>query len=235
MNPIDWREGNIPISTKFQDPYYSLEDGRAETAHVFINGNNLPARWQHMHHCMIAELGFGTGLNFLETVRQWKQCKPAEARLKFVSFERYPLKTPDLERALSRWPELAAEGKRLLELWDRIGKTRSMAAFAPDIELEIHVGDANNLLPSKEFLADAWFLDGFSPAKNHELWNEPLMKQVGDHSVAGGTFATYTAAGFVRRNLQAAGFDVRKVRGFGRKRDMLIGAKPNDIHVASGH
>ena len=232
MSSLEWREGNLPISAQFDDPYYSIEDGRAETSHVFIKGNDLPTRWQSMDHCVIAELGFGTGLNFLETVYQWQNQRKANASLHFISFELFPLDSKDLTRALSAWPELKNLAKRLAELWN--GQALN-CEFAPEIQLTIHFGDANALLPTCNFKADSWYLDGFSPAKNPELWNETLIAEVGSHTVADGTFATYTAAGFVKRNLQSAGFEVQKTKGFGRKRDMLIGKLANDIHVATGY
>ena len=177
-----------------------------------------------MRHCTIAELGFGTGLNFLETVRQWGEFRPDGATLHFISFEQYPLPKDDMATALSIWPQLTDLANDLLDQW-----TPEAAIFecplSETAKLTVHMGDANELLPKLNFEADAWFLDGFSPAKNPELWNETLMNEVGKHTVSGGTFATYTAAGFVRRNLENAGFSVTKTNGFAHKRDMLIGKK----------
>ncbi|MGI9350067.1 MAG: tRNA (5-methylaminomethyl-2-thiouridine)(34)-methyltransferase MnmD [Rhizobiaceae bacterium] len=234
MNELKWQDGNLPVSSQFDDPYYSRHDGRAETDHVFIHGNRLLERWLEMQSCTIAELGFGTGLNFLETVRQWKCVKPDGARLRFISFEQYPISTKDMEKALSAWPELGEFKPRLLEHWESVPGTLDVE-FASDIRLTIHIGDANRLLPELDFLADAWFLDGFSPAKNPELWNNLLMNEVARHTVVGGTFSTYSAAGFVRRSLEASGFQVRKQKGFGSKREMLSGKMQDDIHVADRH
>ncbi len=234
MDELDWRDGNVPVSTRFDDPYYSRQDGRSETRHVFIEGNNLPQRWKNCPEFTVAELGFGTGLNFLETADQWQKLNHGDARLQFVSFEQYPISSQALEKALSAWPELGGATARLLEIWDGGRKTID-TEFYPNVRLTVHMGDANIVLPEQRFAADAWYLDGFSPAKNRELWNEELMMEVGRHTVAGGTFATYTVAGFVRRGLQAAGFDVEKTAGFGPKREMLCGHKLRDIHVADRH
>jgi len=228
---LEWRADTLPVSTRFDDPYYSKEDGRAETSHVFINGNSLPDRWPDMTTCAIAELGFGTGLNFLETARQWRNLRKPDAKLHFISFEQYPMAKEDIDRALSAWPKLAELKKQLLNIWETHQKTLDQP-FTDDIRLTVHFDDANDQLPIQGFKADAWYLDGFSPAKNPELWNERLMTEVSHHTVACGTFATYTAAGFVKRNLQSAGFQVSKTKGFGRKRDMLIGQMTSDIHVA---
>lgn len=231
---LEWRDDKTPVSKRFDDPYYSVDDGRAETEYVFIDGNRLKLRWPGLSHCTIAELGFGTGLNFLETARHWRNLKPVGGTLHFISFEQFPVSSDDLTKALSNWPELIELASQLINVWDPAMKPLELE-FAQDIKLTLHFGDANIILPTLKFTADSWYLDGFSPAKNPELWNEPLMQAVGDHTVAGGTFATYTSAGFVKRGLQSAGFDVSKIKGFGRKREMLVGEKTNDIDVADGH
>ncbi|MEM7215649.1 MAG: tRNA (5-methylaminomethyl-2-thiouridine)(34)-methyltransferase MnmD [Pseudomonadota bacterium] len=231
MTDLEWRDDNLPVSTRFDDPYYSRHDGRAETAHVFIDGNDLPSRWKAQKTCTICELGFGTGLNFLETVRQWQLHKPDDASLHFISFEQFPISVDDMERALSNWTELEELKNRLGSIWE--SQTGSIDTdFSGDIRLTVHMGDANQLLPKSRFMADALYLDGFSPAKNPELWNETLMREIADRTVAGGTVATYTSAGFVRRNLQDAGFRMSKIKGFGSKREMLAGFKQGDIDVA---
>ncbi|MEM9330553.1 MAG: tRNA (5-methylaminomethyl-2-thiouridine)(34)-methyltransferase MnmD [Pseudomonadota bacterium] len=234
MSDIEWKENNLPVSMRFDDPYYSNQDGRAETDYVFIKGNALPLRWTSTAPFTIAELGFGTGLNFLETVHQYQSSSYEPAALRYIAFEQYPIQTDEIDQALSIWPELKTYRIRLIDAWNSLKSGRSYD-FMPKIELVIHFGDANTLLPNASFLADAWYLDGFSPAKNPELWNENLMAEVAKHTVAGGTFATYTSAGFVRRGLQSAGFSVKKVKGFGKKREMLCGIKGGDIHVADRH
>lgn len=223
---VRWDENDTPVSTRFEDPYFSRLDGRDEARHVFLAGNGLPQRWAGRHAFTIAELGFGTGLNFLETLAAWRRQDPRDAALTYVSFEQYPLAADDLARALDRWPDLAGDRDALLAGWppepgwhDRTFGT---------VTLRLGIGDANALAPQWESEADAWYLDGFSPARNPDMWDDELMAAVCAHTAPGGTFATFTAAGWVRRNLQSAGFAVEKVPGYGRKRECLCGTKPPD-------
>ncbi|MEQ6249228.1 tRNA (5-methylaminomethyl-2-thiouridine)(34)-methyltransferase MnmD [Sulfitobacter sp. HNIBRBA3233] len=207
---LEWREGGVPVSTRFDDPYFSLDNGAAETRHVFLEGNGLPARFRDGFH--IAELGFGTGLNFLVALQAFRNAGCA-GRLRFTSFEAFAMSMPDLRQALSVWETLPVSVLCDLETFPR-------RVEGADFVLEVIHGDARGTLPWWEGRADAWFLDGFSPAKNPELWSAELMAQVARHTAAGGTAATYTAAGFVRRGLEEAGFAVERVPGFGRKRHM---------------
>lgn len=210
---LEWRETSIPVSTRFDDPYFSLESGLEETRHVFLRGNGLPERARPGFQ--IAELGFGTGLNLLATVAAVTQ-----GPIRYTAFEAYPMTPEDMERALAAFPALDATG--LIDAW-----TRGARRFTLDaVEVEIILGDARETLPDWPGRADAWYLDGFSPAKNPELWSEALMAQVAAHTAPGGTFATYTAAGHVRRALTDAGFTVQRMPGYGRKRHMSCGTLP---------
>ena len=210
---LEWREGDTPISIRFDDPYFSLENGLAETRHVFLDGNDLPARFRDGFH--IAELGFGAGLNLLAALLAWRGAG-VEGRLHFTSFEAFPMAPDDMIRAQAAFPELAVIADELAPFW-RAGETRLTLA---DLEFSLIEGDARETLPRWSGKADAWFLDGFSPAKNPELWSAALLAEVGAHTAPGGGAATYTAAGFVRRGLEAAGFEVTRAPGFGRKRHM---------------
>lgn len=210
---IEWRDGVIPVSTQFDDPYFSIGSGLEETRHVFLAGNDLPARLKAGFH--VAELGFGTGLNMLALAL----LAPADMPLKFTSFEAFPMDVTDIKTALNAFPEAAAIAEPFLTAWAQ-GLRRFRVA---DIEVEVIVGDARETLAQWSGKADAWFLDGFSPAKNPELWNADLMTEVGAHTDRNGTFATYTAAGHVRKSLADAGFEVERVQGFGRKRHMSRG------------
>ncbi len=206
---LDWRPGDVPVSRRFDDPYFSLGGGLAETRHVFLAGNDLPARFGpgDFH---VAELGFGTGLNFLATLAAFRaQARPG-ARLHFTAFEAWPLSRPDLARALSAFPDLPTDAL--------LG-----GAVSTDHVLTVVHGDANATLPLWAGRAEAWYLDGFAPARNPAMWAPPLMQEVARHTVPGGTFATYTAAGHVRRALSEAGFEVARVPGFGTKRHMTRG------------
>lgn len=210
---LEWRDGQVPVSTRFDDPYFSLEDGLAETRHVFLDGNDLPARFREGFH--VAELGFGTGLNLLATWAAWR-ASGTQGALRYTSFEAFPMALYDMETALAAFPELGELPAALLSAMRAGGTEHDLG----DVHLTLIVGDARRTLPTWGGQADAWFLDGFSPAKNPELWNADLMAEVAAHTAPGGTAATYTAAGFVRRGLEAAGFAVTRIPGYGRKRHM---------------
>lgn len=213
---IEWRDGCVPVSTRFDDPYFSADDGLAETRHVFLRGNGLPERFRAGFH--IAELGFGTGLNMLAALEAWI-ASGQTGQLHFTSFEAFPLTAPDMTRALQAFPELAPLAQPLLAAWaDGNTHVKTQALNA-----RIILGDARQTLPDWQGKANAWFLDGFSPARNPELWQPGLMQAMAARTAPDGTLATYTAAGFVRRNLQAAGFTVQRQAGYGRKRHMTTG------------
>jgi tRNA U34 5-methylaminomethyl-2-thiouridine-forming methyltransferase MnmC len=214
--PLIWREtdaGRVPVSTQFDDPYYSLGGGLDETRHVFLGGNDLHARFTDDLH--IGELGFGTGLNLLVTWTDW--LKAPHGKLHFTSFEAYPMAKSDMAEALTAFPEVAPLSSILLDKWSA---GDGPVNIAENLTLEVIIGDARETLPAWQGRADAWFLDGFSPAKNPALWEPTLLQSVADHTAPNGTAATYSAAGHVRQSLTAAGFNVSRVQGFGRKRHM---------------
>jgi tRNA U34 5-methylaminomethyl-2-thiouridine-forming methyltransferase MnmC len=213
---LTWRDDRVPVAQQFDDPYFSLDNGLAETRHVFLAGNRLPDRFRDGIH--IAELGFGTGLNFLAAWQMWRD-SGIGGTLHFTSFEAFPMQPEDMARALANWPELADLAAQLLQA---VAADKTVLK-TEDVYLEVIQGDARETLPRWTGSADAWFLDGFSPAKNPELWEPDLMAAVGRHTRTGGTFATYSAAGHVRQSLASAGFEVMKVAGFGRKRHMTVG------------
>ncbi len=211
---LEWRDDAIPVSTRFDDPYFSLANGLDETRHVFLAGNDLPAR---LHPgFQIAELGFGTGLNLLATL-----IACGDTPIRYTSFEAYPMSAAEIARALAAFPEAEAVAAPFLVAWARGDRHFQLGP----IDVDIVIGDARETLPAWDGCADAWYLDGFSPAKNPELWGPDLMAAVGAHTAPGGTFATYTAAGFVRRNLAAAGFVVTRAPGHGHKRHMSRGVR----------
>lgn len=211
---IEWRDG-VPVSTRYDDPFYSLEDGLSEASHVFVRGNGLPERFRDGF--VIAELGFGTGLNFVAAARAW-QASGGSGTLHFISFEAYPVSIADAERALVRFPEAAPYLEAIGAVLTGVGH-----AELDGITLSLVRGDARLTLPEWSGVADAWFLDGFAPARNPELWEPDLLRAVAAHTRPSGTFATYTAAGAVRRALDEAGFSVERRPGFGRKRHMSAG------------
>lgn len=211
-----WRDGTLPVSERFDDPYYSQVDGLAETRHVFLDGNDLPQRFKPGF--VIAELGFGTGLNALAAIDQWRRAGIA-GRLRFASFEAFPMAAADMEKALGIWPDLGTDAATLVDGW--AGGQRQIAFDCAD--LEVIVGDARTTLPAWESRADAWFLDGFSPARNPEMWEPDLLAEVARHARPGATLATYSAAGHVRRSLADAGFTITRTPGFRGKRHMTRG------------
>jgi tRNA U34 5-methylaminomethyl-2-thiouridine-forming methyltransferase MnmC len=214
---LDWTDRGVPVSRRFDDPYFSLDNGLAETRHVFLAGNGLPGRFAPGFR--IAELGFGTGLNFLTTWQAWID-SGTEGPLSFTSFEAFPMTARQMAAALTAFPDLAPLSAQLVAAWDGPGHV-----ILPGAELTVITGDARQTLPAWEGQADAWFLDGFSPAKNPEMWDETLLTEVARHMAPGGTLATYTAAGHVRRALAQAGLAVDRRPGYGRKRHMTVAAR----------
>ncbi|TLP68973.1 FAD-dependent oxidoreductase [Parasedimentitalea maritima] len=209
---LSWRDDVVPVSDKFDDPYFSLQGGLAETEFVFLAGNDLPKRF--VPGFQIAELGFGTGLGMLTAWKAWEEAGMTTP-LCFTSFEAFPMLPADMAKALAAFPAITPWAERFLQLWKGTG-----CCDLGTLQLNVVIGDARVSLPEWTGQADAWFLDGFSPAKNPELWQADLMQQVARHTKQGGSAATYTAAGFVRRGLEEAGFEVTRVPGFGRKRHM---------------
>ncbi|EHS51735.1 protein of unknown function DUF752 [Rhizobium sp. PDO1-076] len=223
--PLTWHDGDMPYSTAFGDHFYCQTDGRLECGHVFHAGNGLPARWQTAQAFRIGELGFGTGLNACETWRRWKEHRRPGSHLHFVSFELYPMQADEIDRALSRWPEIDAERQVLVAKWPQAPAGTVTVELDEQTTLSVICGDAFTNLSASTFTFDAWFLDGFAPSKNSAMWSAELMQRVFDHTVPGGSFATYAAAGFVRRNLIAAGYALERRPGFAGKREMLCGTR----------
>lgn len=212
---LTWRDGVIPVATQFDDPYFSLSDGLEETRHVFLAGNDLPARFSDGFH--IAELGFGTGLNLLAAIQLWRETGQ-KGVLHYTSFEAFPMTPADMLKALTPWASLASLTQEIIP-----HLASSFCLKTEDLHLDVIIGDARQTLPRWSGHADAWFLDGFSPAKNPQMWQADVLQAVGDHTKDGGSFATYTAAGHVRQKLTSAGFTVSRIKGHGRKRHMSVG------------
>ncbi len=213
---LKWVDGVLPVSTRFDDPYYSFENGMEESQHVFLAGNKLPDRFGPGFH--IGELGFGTGLNLLCAWKSWSEAGHLTP-LRFTSFEAFPMSVQHMAKAQSAWPTLIPFSRLFQLHWNN----QTQALDTETLSLRVISGDARQTLPRWAGKFDAWFLDGFSPAKNPELWGADLMAHVAQHTNPDGTFATYTAAGHVRQSLATAGFEVTRVPGFGRKRHMSIG------------
>lgn len=226
---LDWTDNGDPLSEIFGDVYYSGEDGAAESRHVFLDGNRLGERLMEARGPTfgVGETGFGTGLNFLLTWQLWRQLGPQRPRLHYLSVEKFPLQRDDLTRALSNWPELAPLVTQLLQHWPDLLPGQHRLVFEDgQVILDLWWEDVGAALPdiaSRGPTIDAWFLDGFAPARNDAMWQPALYTAIAQASRDDATFATFTAAGHVRRGLQASGFKVEKVPGFGRKRECLRG------------
>jgi len=223
--PLEWRDGDMPYSPAFGDHFYCQTDGRLECGHVFLAGNGLPQRWQEQSDFLIGELGFGTGLNFAETWRLWKLNRRIGQQLHFMSFELYPMQRWEIDRALSHWTEINAERHALTAAWPDTPQGTVSLRLDDQTSLSVVCGRALEGVAAAEAGFDAWYLDGFAPSRNADMWSAELMRLVCEKTKPNGTFATYAAAGFVRRNLIAAGFVVERRSGFAGKREMLCGIK----------
>lgn len=231
---IYWNELNTPTSEQFGDVYFSNDDALAETHYVFIEGNYLYERFiQHTAATfIIGETGFGSGLNFLvvwQLFLQFKQQYPNHTlqHLHFVSIEKHPLLLKDLIAIHHHYPTLAKLTATLQAVWPTPQHGQHLMQLN-SCTLDIYFGDIHeyaDYLASTHILIDAWFFDGFAPDKNSDMWSASLFQQLYTFTQPQGTFSTFTAAGYVRRNLQSAGFIVTKRKGFGIKREMLIGIK----------
>jgi len=225
---VSWDANDVPRSSVYDDTFYTRDDGQAEAAYVFMDGNDLPERWSNAGNFSIGELGFGTGLNFLETWRHWIAVRSPSQRLVFTSFEAYPISGDDMARALKPWTNLEPLGAALISRWQEPPTQPVLWQMDGQTELHIISGKAERSVANWDGLTDAWYLDGFSPARNPDMWSPDLMRQVHDHTSPNGSFATYTSAAQVRRNLEAAGFIVTRRKGFAGKREMLLGRKQSD-------
>lgn len=235
---LNWQQDNVPEAKDFGDIYFLLQQGLEESRYVFLQHNQLQQRWQQLEpfeHFSIGETGFGTGLNFLAAWQLWQKTADQTAQLHFISVEKHPLTYTDLERSLSAWPELADYAKQLLAQYPTLTAGHHLLKFDHGrISLHLLLGDGiesieqlrSNDHPQWQTqnhpTIDAWFLDGFSPSKNPDLWNDRLYALMADLSGPTTTLATFTAVGSVRRGLSQQGFDIQKAKGF-RKREMLFG------------
>jgi tRNA 5-methylaminomethyl-2-thiouridine biosynthesis bifunctional protein len=216
-----------PYSLDFDDVYYSSEDGLAETEYVFIKHNQLTERFSNLQDTefTIIETGFGTGLNFFCAIQNFIKHAPASASCRFISIERYPLRVEDLIKANQSWPMLGELATQLHAPYTKLKDGLNTFHLCQNrIQLDLWIGDVSECLQQIQTTADAWFLDGFSPAKNSDMWSEALFAEIAKLSKSNTTFATFTSAGQVRRQLEAVGFVASKVAGFGKKREMLYGA-----------
>ncbi len=251
---IHWDKKGTPISDYFDDVYFSSQNGYEETRYVFLTQNNLPARFEShaSSHFVIAETGFGTGLNFLATWQLFEQFlkkhpKACLQALHFISFEKYPLTLSDLKKVQAAWPSLAPFSDALCAQYPSTKHSftapglHSLFFAKGKVRLDLWFGDINHTLKAlykkrltekedkrksdknEQGLIDCWYLDGFTPSKNPSMWTQPLFDHMAMLANIDCQLATFTSAGFVRRGLISAGFSIEKVPGFGYKREMLRG------------
>lgn len=234
---LDWYQG-LPFSVEYDDVYHSFASGIEQSRYVFIDGNNLIPRWRLLSshdEFVIAETGFGTGLNFLLTWQLWEQNAPETCRLHFISCEKHPLSRDDLIKSLDHWPQLQKKAQQLIASYPiltpgyhhltfndgRVSLTLMLGDALECYEQLLICGDATLEYISRTSFVDAWYLDGFAPAKNKSMWSDSLIKIIALLSKEGTSLATYTAAGSVKENLSGHGFIVEKKKGFGPKRHMI--------------
>jgi tRNA 5-methylaminomethyl-2-thiouridine biosynthesis bifunctional protein len=222
-------EDGVPRSLHFDDVYYDRENGLAESRYVFVTQSGVAqALQQPGEPLVIGETGFGSGLNFLATWLAWHEAGRVRP-WQFISFEKYPLKVEELRQAHALFPELKQASEAMLAAYSnslKPGLNRWLLADG-QVMLQVFVGDVKAVWP--QWSDDAvrrvnyWYLDGFAPSKNPDLWSEELFGEMVLRSAPGARFATFSAAGSVRRGLESVGFEVEKFKGFGRKREMLRG------------
>jgi tRNA 5-methylaminomethyl-2-thiouridine biosynthesis bifunctional protein len=251
---LQWNETGDPVSADYGDVYYSRDNGLEESRYIFLQGNDLPRRWS-LHprpHFCICETGFGTGLNFLLTWQAWEALPEPRPALHYLSIEKHPMARDDLTVALGNWPALQPLAALLLDAYPGLLPGQHRLLFEEgQVTLDLWWEDAEDALPDlasqNQPLVDAWYFDGFAPACNKAMWSTRVLRAAAALSLPGASFATFTAAGQVRRDLADAGFTVHKAPGFGRKRECLRGqleqpraataattATPWDL-VAAGH
>ncbi|MEM1039843.1 MAG: tRNA (5-methylaminomethyl-2-thiouridine)(34)-methyltransferase MnmD [Pseudomonadota bacterium] len=220
---VEERDGEPLFSTLFDDHYFSRHDGLAESRHVFLDGNSLPNRLASLTvgtTFRIGELGFGTGLNFLATWALWRALRHQNTALHFTSVEGFPITAIQAAKAHGQWPELEMLSEELIARWQDLPDG---VWLDPQTHVRVVVDEARPAMSQFQTEQNAWYLDGFSPAKNPDMWSLPLMQSLARKSAPQATLASYTAAGWVRRNLCDAGFHITKQQGFGTKRDMIVG------------
>lgn len=257
MSSLEWNDQGQPISSTFHDVYFSPKNGLEESRYVFLEGNHLQERFSQLtsnevsttslpQHFTIGEIGFGTGLNFLSCWQLWKRYAPINARMTFISVEKYPLAAEDLARSFNLWPELTKLSQTLVKAYKQTiaphlssQKTLTHSPFYTlefdTVRLILIIDDAETALKNSLFFntikpntvptttIDAWFLDGFTPSRNPDMWSQSLFETMRSLSHNNTSLATFTAASHVRKDLTKAGFNIKKRKGFGKKREMLIG------------
>jgi tRNA 5-methylaminomethyl-2-thiouridine biosynthesis bifunctional protein len=228
---LDWQlvDGiDVPVSKQFGDVYFSKDNGLLETRHVFLNGNDLPTRLKNLNdfeYFSVGETGFGTGLNILALWQLWQQVRPNnQSHLHAISVEKFPLSKQDLIRALNAWPELSHLSTQLIEQYPLpIAGCHRLSFPEERFSIDLWLGDAHDIFPimEKSNPVNAWFLDGFAPSCNPDMWEENVLNNIVRLSDFGTSFASFSVAGVLKRGLKAHGIQISRPRGFKHKREML--------------
>jgi len=215
-------QDGVPYSTAFGDIYHSADGGAGQARHVFLQGCGLPGAWANRASFVMLETGFGTGLNFLATWAAWRNDAARCARLHFLSVEKHPFRADDLSRLHAQWPEFAPLSEELLANWPTLTPGFHRIALDGDrVQLTLMLGDARDSLPQVQATVDAFYLDGFAPDCNADLWQPALFEELARLARPGALAATYTVAAPVRQGLSQVGFVCEKREGYGRKRHCL--------------
>ena len=217
---LEWKKNAVPFSKKFKDLYYSSDNGLEEAQYVFLKANNLSSRLRNGFS--IAELGFGTGLNLLATLKLLRKLK-LKGKISYTTFEAFPLSPEHMSKAHRNFPQLLEISKEFEPLWEEFYKNSNL--ITSELELNLIYGDARSTLPTWNGVADCWFLDGFAPDRNPELWGKALLQSVYERTFDNGTASTYSSAFKVRKNLMEVGFEIVRLKGFGRKKHMTFAKK----------
>lgn len=221
--------GDTPYSTLYQDVYHSADGGIGQARHVFLEGCGLPDSWARRETFTLLETGFGTGLNFLATWFAWRADPARSQRLHYLSAEKHPFCAADLGRLHAAWPELASLSSDLIKRWPPLVSGFYRLEFDEGrVQLTLMLGDARTCLPQLEARVDAFYLDGFSPDRNADLWHSDIFGELSRLANPGATAASYTVASSVRNGLTQAGFSIAKRTGYGRKRHCLTGVFSKD-------
>ncbi len=229
---LTFSAAGIPCSTQFDDVYHSAAGALGQAEHVFLRGNGLPAAWHGRKRFTIIETGFGLGLNFLATWAAWRADPQRSTRLHFISCELHPFSSADLAELHARWPELTAISSELRAQWPSLSPGWHRLHFDDDqVCLSLYLGEADTAFDQLVARADAFYLDGFSPAKNPQMWSSRLFHLLARCAADEASIATWSVAASVREHLRHARFEVSKAPGFGGKREMLCGRlRPRPPH-----
>lgn len=230
---ISVKDDSTVISSSYQDIYHQQENGSQEKNYVFLQGNYLPENWKNKHCFTIAETGFGLGLNFLNTLKLWSETRNDNQHLHYISCELNPLTLKQLTSALDNFSELSVLATELIKLYPSIHSLgfHRLHFNKYNCTLSLIFGDCIKVYSNLNAKIDAWYLDGFAPSKNPQMWSEKLFHAISQLSKNGTTLATYSVASAIRKGLDRHGFEIKKIKGFGKKREMLTAIfKETTIH-----